>query len=370
MAYTVVLIDDEPWTREVLKSLGQWEKLNLTVAGEASDGEYGLELIRRLKPDIILTDIKMPRQNGISLLKKVRETDKRARVIVISGYDDFTFVHSAMHLGVTDYLLKPVKPEELNCQLEKCVRELTEMRHDPLEEPQGLDGFLHVSWIGEYLNQRSALLECLRTSNPEILEGCFERLKSLPGVKNEGEMQKGLLVALYYDLMGVLQRHIAGEGFTVSQVLDSVESTFVFSQDATFAFMLQHVQKVYLAATSNMEKLIRARGRLDLNAIVRYVKENACKGITLEETAARFFVTKEYLSKTFKSHTGDNFSDFAMRLRMEKAKELLCSLRVPAQEAGELTGFLDPAHFYKAFKRFYGVTPGEMVKAGLNSQVP
>jgi two-component system response regulator YesN len=366
MACTVVLIDDEPWTREVIKSLGQWDKLNLTVVGEASDGEYGLELIRRLKPDIILTDIKMPRQNGISLLEKLRETDQRTRVIVISGYDDFSFVHSAMHLGVTDYLLKPVKPEELNKQLEKCVRELLEEKNVPYDQPQGLDGFLHVSWIGEYLTRRSALMECLRAGNPEILKNCFVRLGELPGVKNEGEMQKGLLVALYYDLMGVLQRHILGEGFTVSQVLSGMESTFVFSQDATFTSMLAHVQKVYLTAAVQMEKLIRARGRLDLDAIVRYVKENACKGITLEETAARFFVTKEYLSKIFKTHTGDNFSDFVMRLRMEKAKELLCSLRMPVKEVGELTGFLDPAHFYKAFKRFYGVTPGEMAKSCSN----
>jgi len=364
MAYTVVLIDDEPWTREVLKSLGQWERLNMTIAGEASDGEYGLELIRRLKPDIILTDIRMPRQNGISLLEKVRENDKRARVIVISGYDDFAYIRSAMHLGVTDYLLKPVKPDELNKQLEKCVQELMEIKQDSLNQPQGMDGFLHVSWIGEYLAQRSTLLECLRSNHPEILESCFDRLNALPCTKNESELPKGLLVALYYDLMGVLQRHIVGEGFTVSEALIDVDSTFVFSQDATYTAMLSHVLKVYLAATAHMEKLIRARGRLDLNAIVRYVKENASQGITLEETAARFFVTKEYLSKTFKVHTGDNFSDFVMRLRMEKAKELLCSLRVPAKEVGELTGFTDLAHFYKAFKRFYGVTPGEMAKTG------
>jgi two-component system response regulator YesN len=243
------------------------------------------------------------------------------------------------------------------------VRELTEAKREPLEQPQGLDGFLHVSWIGEYLAQRTVLQNCLHVNNPELLENCFDRLGTLPGTKNEGELLKGLLVALYYDLMGVLQRHILGEGFTVSQVLSGMESTFVFSQDATFTSMLAHVQKVYLTAAVQMDKLIRARGRLDLNAIVRYVKENACKGITLEETAARFFVTKEYLSKVFKSHTGDNFSDFVMRLRMEKAKELLCSLCVPVKEAGELTGFLDPAHFYKAFKRFYGVTPGEMAKS-------
>ncbi len=364
MAYNVVLIDDEPWTREVIKSLGKWDELGLTVAGEASDGEYGLELIRRLGPDIILTDIKMPHMDGISLLKNLRETDKRARVIVISGYDDFDYVRSAMHLGVTDYLLKPVKPEELNSQLARCAAELNAYKSAQPEQPEGMDGFLQISWIGDYLAQRAALVECLRAGKPEVLTACFDRLLLLPGKKSEGELPKGLLVALYYDLMGMLQRHIAGDGFTVAEVLENTESAFVFSRETAYQTMLSHICKVYLQAVEGMARLIRAKSRLDVEAVVQYARENAQRGITLEETSAHFYVTREYLSKAFKTHTGDNFSDFVMRLRMEKAKELLCCLRVPPREAGELTGFSDPAHFYKAFKRFYGMTPGEMAKSG------
>ncbi len=364
MAYSVVLIDDEPWTREVIKSLGKWGELGLFVAGEASDGEYGLELIRRIKPDIILTDIKMPHMGGITLLKKVRETDQRARMIVISGYDNFDFARSAMRLGVTDYLLKPVKPEELNTQLARCVAELDMFQSIQPEQPEGMDGFLKISWIGDYLAQRTALMACMRTNQPEVLAACFERLLLLPEKKGEEDLPKGLLVALYYDLMGALQRHIAGDGFTVSEVLDNSDSAFVFSRETTYQIVLSHICKVYLQAMEGMEKLIRTRNRLDMNSVVKYICDNAQRGITLEETAARFYVTREYLSKAFKSHTGDNFSDYVMRLRMAKAKELLCSLCVSPKDAGEMTGFSDPAHFYKAFKRFYGITPGEMAKSG------
>jgi len=364
MPYSVVLIDDEPWTREVIKSLGKWDDLGLFVAGEASDGEYGLELIKRIKPDIILTDIKMPHMDGLSLLKEVRETDQRARMIVISGYDDFVFVRSAMHLGVTDYLLKPVRPEELNNQLARCVTELDAYKTNQPEQSEGLDGFLKISWIGEYLAQRTALMECLRINQSEVLAACFERLLLLPGKKGEGDLPKGLLVALYYDLMGALQRHIAGDGFTVSEVLEKSDSAFVFSRETTYQTVLFHIREVYLQAMAGMEKLIRIRNRLDMNGVVKYICDNAQRGITLEETAARFYVTREYLSKVFKGHTGDNFSEFVMRLRMEKAKELLCSLHVSPKDVGEMTGFSDSAHFYKAFKRFYGITPGEMVKSG------
>lgn len=364
MAYNVILIDDEPWTREVIKSLGDWEGLGLSVAGEASDGEYGLELIRRLKPDVIITDIKMPHMDGISMIRNLREADQRARVIVISGYDDFAFVRGAMHLGVTDYLLKPVKPDELNSQLARCVAELDAQKHTQPEQAEGLDGFLNISWIGEYLAQRTALLECLRLKRQDVLANCLERMQLLPGKSDDGSMPKGLLVALYYDLMGMLQRYIVGEGFAVPEILTKEETAFVFSRETTYQGMLCHVQKVYLQAVEGMERQIRARGRLDVDGVVQYVRENASQGITLEETAAHFYVSREYLSKVFKNHTGDSFSDFVMRLRMEKAKALLCDMHIPPKEAAEMTGFSDPAHFHKSFKRFYGMTPGEMAKSG------
>ena len=70
--YSVVIIDDEPWTREVVRRLGRWSELGLTIVGEASDGDLGLEMIRELQPDLILTDVRMPYLNGIDLIKTIR----------------------------------------------------------------------------------------------------------------------------------------------------------------------------------------------------------------------------------------------------------------------------------------------------------
>ena len=70
--YSVVIIDDEPWTREVVKHLGKWKELALTIIGEASDGDLGLEMVRELRPDIILTDVRMPYLNGIDLVRTLR----------------------------------------------------------------------------------------------------------------------------------------------------------------------------------------------------------------------------------------------------------------------------------------------------------
>ena len=121
--YSVVIIDDEPWTREVVRRLGHWSELGLTIVGEASDGDLGLEMIRELHPDLILTDVRMPYLNGIDLIKTIRAEGNDAQVIFFSGFDDSSYIRSALRLGADDYLLKPIKPSELNERLEKSVEE-------------------------------------------------------------------------------------------------------------------------------------------------------------------------------------------------------------------------------------------------------
>jgi len=74
MNYKVVIIDDEKWTREVIKGLGNWEKLGLEVVGEASDGEFGFEIIKRTNPDIVISDVCMPRLNGLQLIEKIKDS--------------------------------------------------------------------------------------------------------------------------------------------------------------------------------------------------------------------------------------------------------------------------------------------------------
>ncbi|HZG78811.1 MAG TPA: response regulator [Paenibacillus sp.] len=120
----VLIVDDEPWAREVVKSLGEWSRLGLAVAGEAEDGTTGLRLIEELRPHIVVTDMRMPGVDGIKLLQAMHERFPALKVIVMSGYDDFAYMRQAIQSRAVDYMLKPVDPVELNEALERCVREL------------------------------------------------------------------------------------------------------------------------------------------------------------------------------------------------------------------------------------------------------
>ena len=104
----VFLVEDESFIREGLRDNIPWEKYGYTFVGEASDGEMALPLIRKVKPDVLITDIKMPFMDGLALSRVVHTELPQTKIIIISGYDDFEYAREAIHVGVEQYLLKPI----------------------------------------------------------------------------------------------------------------------------------------------------------------------------------------------------------------------------------------------------------------------
>ena len=105
--YKVLLAEDEDIIRKGLMFTADWGAWNCLVAGEASDGEEGVEKIRQIKPDIVVADIRMPVKSGLKMLEEtIGEYGYEA--IILSGYSDFEYARQALRLGVTEYLLKPV----------------------------------------------------------------------------------------------------------------------------------------------------------------------------------------------------------------------------------------------------------------------
>ncbi len=104
----VFLVEDETVIREGLKTNIPWEQYGYRFVGEAQDGEIALPLIRKLKPDVLITDIKMPFMDGLSLSRIVSAEFPKMKIIIISGYDDFEYARQAIGVGVEQYLLKPI----------------------------------------------------------------------------------------------------------------------------------------------------------------------------------------------------------------------------------------------------------------------
>lgn len=124
--YRVLIVDDESSVRSGLRDCVDWEALGLEIAGEAEDGEIALPLAASASVHIVLTDVRMPHMDGIALAQKLRETHPSVKVILISGFGDVDYLKSALKLEAVDYILKPVRLQELNEVLSRVVRILQE----------------------------------------------------------------------------------------------------------------------------------------------------------------------------------------------------------------------------------------------------
>lgn len=115
----VIIAEDEERIVTLIKALGEWESLNMEVAGVAENGEQAIGLIRTIKPDILISDIRMQGMNGLEVAKWTNENFPDTYVIIISGYKQFDYAYDCLKLKIIDFLLKPINKEELNKVLTK-----------------------------------------------------------------------------------------------------------------------------------------------------------------------------------------------------------------------------------------------------------
>jgi two-component system response regulator YesN len=111
--YTLVLVDDEEEVRQAIIHKLDWESIGFQVIGYADNGEDALEIAERLRPDVVLTDIKMPFMDGLTLSRRLKQISKDIKIIIYSGFDDFEYAKEAIKLEVEEYILKPIDAAEL-----------------------------------------------------------------------------------------------------------------------------------------------------------------------------------------------------------------------------------------------------------------
>ncbi|MCM1296882.1 MAG: response regulator [Muribaculaceae bacterium] len=118
----VLIVDDEPLVRRGIVLGVDWAAMGCVVVGEAANGEEGLAAVERYSPNLIITDVRMPRMDGIEMMNRLREKGCRAHVIVLTAYSDFSYARSALQFGADDYLLKPFRDQELTAAIDKVRR--------------------------------------------------------------------------------------------------------------------------------------------------------------------------------------------------------------------------------------------------------
>lgn len=170
--YKVILIDDEDIIVEGLKKVVNWAKYGCEVVAVASDAKSGAQVIRKYKPDILFTDIKMPNMDGLTMLAGLKGEFPKMQITVLTGYRDFEYATRAIQLGVTRFLLKPSKMNELEEALQvmtdhlgglsTSVSQPTEENEDASQEGNSANSLIvrsAVKYIEEHYAEKLTLLD-------------------------------------------------------------------------------------------------------------------------------------------------------------------------------------------------------------------
>ncbi|THF73796.1 response regulator [Cohnella fermenti] len=161
--FRVIIADDEFDIRQGLKRVIDWYAEGFVIVGEAEDGDEALELYKKERPNLLITDIKMPGMNGLQLSRSVKELDPDAQIIILSGYDDFAYAKTAIQHGVSSYLLKPVDEDELRGVLAGIKQKLEDEWSIRYEERR------RDKWVHDYFFQKLVRGEAIREDVAETM---------------------------------------------------------------------------------------------------------------------------------------------------------------------------------------------------------
>lgn len=171
--YTVVVADDEEEIRRGIIKKVRWEELGFRVVGDAENGVEALELVEKLEPDLLLTDIRMPFMSGIELARQVREIRPTVQIAFLSGFDDFSYAQQAIQYNIISYMLKPISSQELEEEL-KNIKEIIDQKFEEFASKESVQdrsgqvrihapaSFRRISGESYRRSERRTAAECIK----------------------------------------------------------------------------------------------------------------------------------------------------------------------------------------------------------------
>lgn len=238
----VFLVEDEYIVREGIKNNIDWEKNGYDFCGEASDGELAFPMISEKRPDIVITDIRMPFMDGIELSRMIKEEYPEIKIIILSGHEEFEYAKAAIQIGVEEYLLKPINGDELLQVVNRVAQKIKEENEsrETLQEGEGDENV-------EYAKR-------------QLLSSLIDDNASLSDAMEQGKKIHLNLMAQCYNIMMLkLQRKNKEQGFSqrILELYKTMEDTLKEQDGQSIMFDRAPEGKVILFMGSGEEEIWR-----------------------------------------------------------------------------------------------------------------
>lgn len=343
----VVVVDDEYIVVAGIKAMIAREKMDFEVVGFAYDGIEGLKVILEEKPDLVISDIRMPGMDGLSLIEEAREYTPDTIFVVLSGYQEFEYARRALQLGVKGYIDKPITMEKVRETMEMAETEIA-LRKKVSKET------LADKHKKEYQNLSQELMKTVEEADAEmykvILSDTLEVLKkyadSLEEYKKESYKMVCLALGIYFENRKERKEEQHFPSYQNLENMNTYEEVDTFAVEIFKSMM----QKLSVAKMGGMHRTVEK--------LLDYINLNYCRDIGLAELADMVEMNPAYLSILFKEEVGMSYIKYLTKTRMEHAKEFL-NEGYKVAEVSEKVGYSNYRYFCDIFKKNLGQTPNE-----------
>lgn len=363
--YRVFFAEDETAVRDLIINTIDWKEQGVVFCGTASDGEEALPLIIKEKPDILITDIKMPHMNGLELAHLATQQLPGLRVIIISGYSDFEYMREAIYLGVADYVLKPVTPLKLMQAMERTMhmleveRDRERMRSIVGRDDEQSNAKPMLNSLIENAMKSPVDEKCIRdflntASSSEVATFVDKLLTEVAADKNPSQR-----VYYAYDIITAAAKTAKTMGLEPQILKEYTSAAENHGSNVDFANLLN---RFFTKIIEMREAMADSKIRLVRRA-QNYIDEHyADPHLSLTGVADFVGVTPNYLSQLFSRETNENFNEYLNRVRIRHAAGLLKNSDSTIQSVACETGYADAFYFSKVFKKLMGMSPREFRK--------
>ncbi|AOY76437.1 response regulator transcription factor [Clostridium formicaceticum] len=346
--YEVLIVDDDAAIRYLLKRYKKWEIYNFQIKEEARHGKEALEKLKEFSFDLIITDIKMPGMDGLTLLHELKNKQFQGAVILLSTHQEFLYAQEGMRLGALDYVVKPVDDMTLDTALERAKIYLDEKSRQWEKEKSLYDPHHGVK----------KMEELLMTANEELLKEAEKTIEEIwrffeKDLLKTGRILEDILLKLWEEFVASYPWIQKVEGM-------DLEGRFM----GTKSFPQMKIK--FLSYIESMLHLVEKYELHQKESIIHrtctYILGHVEEELHLNQIAEEVHVSKDYLGKIFKQKIGYKFNDYVTKIKMEHGKYLLNTSSYKVYEVSEKLGYQNPDYFCRLFKEYTGYTPTQYRK--------
>lgn len=351
----VLLADDNKITAHGLKEMIEARAGNaVQIVDVAYNGKQALKSALRFQPNAVITDIKMPIMDGLTLIAELKKIMPGVELIIISSYGEFEYAKKAMEFGVTNFILKPLDSEKIESilkHLQKLDKKLNKISAaiDLISDSETAKSFTHALKDGIFENCRAVLDKLTEKADNDFLS--YRQLVT--------------------DLCAILFNFTHKFNIPDKETGSTLEQTAI---EINKAGSIGRIREIIDTLCENVCKHITANknfGAEQLSENIRkYIAANyTSPDISLDRIASSFNISQSYLCAIFKKYNFMSVTTLITELRIQKACELLKQTSLTVNDVAKKCGYYDAHYFMRVFKKYFGFSPSEYRKKLIQGDV-